>query len=58
MLHGMRVARAMRDLATRAENGEVIGVAVASWTGNRKTELGIVGVFEHAPHRELSLINI
>lgn len=46
----MKTAQALRELAARAERGEIIGAAVASWTGKRETELGVVGVFEDAPY--------
>lgn len=49
-LHGAATAKAFRELARRADRGEVLGAAVAIWTSGRDSEIGVVGVFECSPH--------
>ncbi|GEC94627.1 hypothetical protein ZRA01_07000 [Zoogloea ramigera] len=48
-LHGHQTARALRRLADRAEQGELLGVALVALQPGRRHELQVVGVYERAP---------
>jgi hypothetical protein len=45
-VHAQRTANHLRELADRAERGELIGVAVTAWTSNKVTENSVAGIFD------------
>lgn len=48
-LHGLRIARALRAMADRAESGDVHGVVLAARTPSGELDLRLAGVYERSP---------
>lgn len=44
--HAKRTAAALRELARMADRGELIGAAVAGWTGADGLDLRVIGFLE------------
>lgn len=47
---GADVANVLRDLADRAERGEIIGIAIAVWTHRKAEEFYKAGIFRKSLH--------
>jgi hypothetical protein len=45
-VHAQRTANHLRELADRAERGELIGAAVTVWTASKDPECSVSGLFE------------